>query len=232
MGQAQAGRSVVPWLWQHEGEVTMEETLPLQQDNLAQKVARPGPPPLVATFEFDRTRQARSTPWRLSGARVQLVDCTDPRLRGMVGVVQGWEPESGRILVRVQNLLVRVWPGECVRIQQDQEGQSGGERKRRTLGGSDAAAMRARHEVKRARGCDPQGSPRGQQPTKVRENFFGNLFGTVTSEGRREKQRGVIAGVVSGLKGTLRGIWKWTISRTIGGTPWGAKRKKDRSGVG
>ena len=109
MGQAQAGRCVVPWLRQHEGEVRMEENLPLQQqDSLAQEDARTGPPRLVATFEFDRTRQVRSTPWRLSGARVQLVDCTDPRLRGMEGVVQGWEQESGRILVQVQNLLVRV----------------------------------------------------------------------------------------------------------------------------
>ena len=168
------------------------------------KVARPGPPPLVATFEFDRTRQARSTPWRLSGAKVQLVDCTDPRLRGMVGVVQGWEPESGRILVRVQNQLVRVWPGECVIIQHEQsEGQPGGKRKRRTLGGSDALAARARHEVKRARGRDPQGAQRGARPNRG-ENFFGNLFSTVTSESRRDNQRGIIAGVVSGLNVTLR----------------------------
>ena len=37
-----------------------------------------------------------------------------------------------------------------------------------------------------------------------------------------------MAGVVCGLNVALRGTWKWAISRTSGGTPWGAKRKKDR----
>ncbi len=64
-----------------------------------------------------------------------------------------------------------------------------------------------------------------------------NLFDSVTSEGKRGNERGfrrgvALAGVVSSLKVTLRGIWKWTIARTIGGTPWGAKRKKDSRGDG
>ena len=50
--------------------------------------------------------------------------------------------------------------------------------------------------------------------------------------GRRGVLILVLAGVASGLNVALRGIWKWAISRTSGGTPWGAKRKKDRRGDG
>jgi hypothetical protein len=252
-GQYTAGRGVVPWSGQHEGGGGSEEDQPLGQDNRASKEARADPPQLVEFVRFDRTRQVRSTPWRLSGARVRLVDCTDPRLRGMEGVVQGWEQESGRIRVQVQSEVVHVWPGELVRIQEP-EGQSGGERKRRTLEEPDTAAARAKDEVKRAR------SIRLQEPSATHASAVvddgahehprtplisaavdpRNLFAAVTSEGKRGNQRGVgrvLAGVASGMKGALRGIWKsapqlYTLSRTSGGTPWGAKRKEDRRGEG
>ena len=68
----------------------------------------------------------------------------------MEGIIQGWEQDSGRISVQVQSKVVQVWPGELVRLQ-EQEGQSGGERKRRTLEEPDTAAGRAKEEVKRAR---------------------------------------------------------------------------------
>jgi hypothetical protein len=122
----------------------------MEQENQSGEEAREDPPQLVELVRFDRTRQVRSTPWRWSGARVRLVDCTDPRLRGMEGMVQGWEQDSGRINVQVQSEVVQVWPGELVRLQ-EQEGQSGGERKRRTLEKPDTAAGRAQDEVKRAR---------------------------------------------------------------------------------
>ena len=64
--------------------------------------------------------------------------------------MQGLEQESGRIRVQVQSEVVQVWPGELVRTQ-EQEEQSGGERKRRTLEEPDTAAARAKDEVKRAR---------------------------------------------------------------------------------
>ena len=141
---------MVPWSGQHEGESGSEEDQALGQDNLEEEEARADPPQLVESVRFDRTRQMRSTPWRLSGARVRLVDCTDPRLQGMEGVVQGLMQESDRIRVQVLSEVVHIWPGELVRIQ-EQEEQSGGERKRRTLEQPDTAAARAKDEVKRAR---------------------------------------------------------------------------------
>ena len=81
-GQYTTGRGVVSWSGQHEGESGSEEDQPLGQENRAGEEARADPPQLVESVRFDRRRQVRSTPWRLSGARVRLVDCTDPRLRG------------------------------------------------------------------------------------------------------------------------------------------------------
>ena len=100
-GQYTAGRGVVPWSGQHEGEGGSEEDQQMGQDNRAGEEARADPPKLVQWVRFDRTLQVRSTPWRLSGVRVRLVDCTDPRLQGMEGVVQGLVQESGRIRVQV-----------------------------------------------------------------------------------------------------------------------------------
>ena len=165
-GQYTAGRGVVPWSGQHEGESGSEENQPLGQDDLEGEEERADPPKLVESVMFDRTRQMRSTPWRLSGARVRLVDCTDPRLRGMEGVVQGLEQESGRIRVQVQSEVVRVWPSELVRTQAQEE-QSGGERKRRTLKQPDTAEARAKGEVKRARNRGVRGLEDGGRPRSV-----------------------------------------------------------------
>ena len=207
------------------------------QDNRAEEEARADPPKLVQLVRFDRTLQVRSTPWRLSGVRVRLVDCTDPRLRGREGVVQGWEQESGRIRVQVQSEVVHVWPGELVRIQ-EQEEQSGGERKRRTLEEPDTAAARAMDEVKRARyrrGREPGHSYPCHTPA-ARPRTQMTQSDSVTSAELRGNQRGgrrgVLSVVASGLTVALRGIWKWAISRTSGGTPWREKRKKDRRGDG
>ena len=165
---------------------------------------------------------------------MRLVDCTEMRLRGMNGVVQGWEQESGRIRVQVGSEVVHVWPGELLRIQ-EQEGQSSGERKRCTLDGPDTASSRAEDEVKRADHMEKTDRRRRLYREGQRER---NLTNSVTSEGfrgishRGVGRRGVVAGVASGLKVALKGIWKWAISRTNGGTPWGAKRKRDKRGEG
>ena len=75
-----------------------------------------GPLQLRGSVQFDRTRHVRSTPWCLSGAQVQLVDCTYPKLRDREGVVEGcgWEPKSCqvRVQVRAAGESVRVWPCE------------------------------------------------------------------------------------------------------------------------
>ena len=57
--------------------------------------------------------------------------------------MQGLEQGSFSIRVQVQSEVVHVWPGERVRIQ-EQEEQSGGERKRRTLEEPDTATARAK----------------------------------------------------------------------------------------
>ena len=71
-------------------------------------------------------------------------------------------------------------------------------------------------------------------PLRASSKTATNLSESVTSEGSRGlrgvERRGVLAGVASGLNVALRGVWKWAISRTSGGTPWGAKRKKDKRG--
>ena len=61
--------------------------VPWSQASQAEDEASEDPPQLGQLLRFDRTRQVCSTPWRWSGARVRLVDCTYPRLRGMEGVV-------------------------------------------------------------------------------------------------------------------------------------------------
>ena len=49
--------------------------------------------------------------------------------------MQGLEQESGRIRVQVQSEVVRVWPSELVRTQ-EQEEQSGGRTEAAYFGGA------------------------------------------------------------------------------------------------
>ncbi len=154
----------------------------------------------------------------------------------MEGVVQGWEHESGRIRVQVQSEVVQVWPGELVRMQEQQKGQSSGERKRRTLEEPDTAAARANDEVKRARSRgvrEPGASARSTAPDNPKANF-GNLINSVTSEGNRGNKRGggrsgVFARVASGLNVALRESGSGQYRGQVAGCP-GEQSSKEEKG--
>ena len=66
-----------------------------------------------------RIMNVRSSPWRLTGVRVRLVNCTNrgnPILRDKEGVVEGLDYESGKVRVRVfKARSVDVWPCEVER---------------------------------------------------------------------------------------------------------------------
>ena len=112
------------------------------------------------------------------------------------------------------------------------------ERKRRTLEEPDTAAARAKDEINRVR---YRGVRELRNSARSRTGGEDVAFWTksivtidsVTSVDTRGNQRGFgKRGVFAGLNVAIRGIWKWAVSRTSGGTPWGAKRKKDRRGEG
>ena len=73
---------------------------------------------------------------------MQLVDCIDLKLGNKEGVVEGWEPESGRVTVRVAGERVKVWLSEIVAMGIGPEEQIAGERKRRTMSEPNSAALR------------------------------------------------------------------------------------------
>ena len=90
-GQYKAGRGVVPWAGQHdEGWGAEEDSTQMQgiEQLDMDEGDEAGPPQLRGYVLFDRTRHMRSAPWCSSGARVRLVDCTDPKLRDGEGVVE------------------------------------------------------------------------------------------------------------------------------------------------
>ena len=155
-------------------------------------------------------------------------------------MIEGWEPESGRIRVRATDgSVARAWPGECSVLRRS-DGQSAGDGKRRTLEEPDSAGARAEDEVKRARHLDHEEREAAALHLATRPHTPGedsNMINSVTSVSRDVNRqgggrRGIFAGAASGLNASLRGIWKWAISRVRIGTPWGAKRKRDRRGEG
>jgi hypothetical protein len=211
-GQHKAGRGVVPWANQHDGGGDIDDHSASGLSELIRQEHTEELTALSGRLRFDRTRHMSSTPWRLAEARVRLVDCTDPKLRGIEGSVEGWEPENGRVRVRTDSgHVVRVWSCELA-VLREQQGHGVGDGKRRTLDGHDSGGVRDVGEVKRARIVEvreQQGEERQQRVAPPTCPTSGNLINSVTSEKAFSRMRevgnkGILTGIANGLKTKLR----------------------------
>jgi hypothetical protein len=240
-GHHQAGRGIVPWSGQDVELGAGEDESSQELEAQSQGEEQADLPHIDGSVQFDRTRLVRSVPWRLTGALVRLDDCTDPRLRDREGVVEGWEPESGQVRVRVAGDTVRVWSSEVVRIKAS-AGEACAGRKRRTMSGPNTAGSTRAEGVKRIREhedlVESQDVARVETPGRApppRPPININMTDAVTSSERQIKRgmrSAAVAGIKSDFKEAMRGIWKWNILRSKDGVPWGGKRGKDRCGEG
>ena len=231
-GWHKAGRGIVPWSepgveWRDEREVPTQTSEDQSRDE-----AQADPPHIHGTFTFDRTRQVRSVPWRLSGAAVRLVDCTKPKLGGREGVVEGWEQEAGQVRVRVAGESVLVWTSEVVQIAAAVREADGG-RKRRTMSGPSSMLCDREEGVKRARyAAEAAGTARASPAVAARRLWVGrpNLRATeeVTSSAKRntskKSMRGMaLVGMAEDVRAVMRGVWKWAIRRSQQGISQGGE---------
>ena len=236
-GWHKAGRGIVPWSepgvgWKNGGE----DPTGVPGDQ-SQEESQADPPLMGEGATFDRTRQVRSVPWRLNGARVRLVDCAELKLRDREGTVEGWESETGQVRVRVDGETVRVWSSEVVQIAAA-VGWVDGERKRRTMSEPNSRPREREEGVKKMRyaaeeAMSREGVQSATQEYRVLAGQAANLgvMIEVTSYiARKTKRNGMrnvaLAGIANDFRSVMRGVWKWAIQRSQQGVPQGGKRRK------
>ena len=128
-------------------------------------------------------------------------------------MVEGWEPESGRVRVRVAGESVKVWLSEIVAMGVGPEEQIAGERKRRTMSEPNSAAAMREDGVKRPRLTDGPARSGGFYTAAQAESSGRKDLSRPSLLVQRNRRGGMrnsaIASIAGDVRAVMRGIWKW-----------------------